>query len=827
MKMPRHSTSIPAERLTTAPYNFIPLSESVMPAKEKAPSWDHFHTGTLSGEICYSMTCLTPVYTKAAVPPRESDEDNPRYRDFFHHGNPMLPVMPGSTVRGLIRSVTSILSFSRVAECKDRRLFFRSFGRGVMADLYTRRMSENIRQAQGPHGVMQGFKSRTTSGFLTADPGKEIWYFTECYELRVPRSKLPFAQSDLYTTARRGDRIKIPNPAYQYRKVWFKAASLEKGWHLHRAKRGPGMYTWRRNVDEIKLEEPANTQGWHMGWLVITGDIQRKGAEFVFVTKPGSKQIRIPDGVIKDAQDTDQISYWQERAWPHDGKFDLPNTSLLPGLPIWVLSENQSIIGIGRTQNFRLRYDHRTSDFIPTQHREKFLDFTERLFGIIRRNSTDEEDQVRGRVRFSDAPCATPNPYLEPASHGHSAEGYRVPMILGGPKPTAFQNYLEQPECREDLLTHYSTQRTGRLRGHKFYWHKNQHGLNGREALPQDAIFKATLEAGSQETVIRPVSPGTRFEGKITFDNLDLAELGALLCAIDLPDGLAHKIGMGKPIGLGSVRLKVESIRLIDREKRYRSWTEATACNSESVTKDSESREAFRKLVVEHYNQKEDPESPLPFDIDLWEMPRVYELACMLSWKQAPEQMKTRYVGLSGDDGLAWRYRKVLPVPQIPAGRPIRPVLKGPRLLASIGELPTGLQIFRLIKPIGNRSWQSILFGSDKTYDVTKVDPSHKCQKDDFVQALVRSVNGQPVISYVKKVAVPDPDQLPGESRVMAEILSIEEGFWTCRLVGGKSVWQLRGNAPQGIDVSVGSKVPARIVRKDGNNHLVFVMESS
>ena len=41
--------------------------------------------------------------------------------------------------------------------------------------------------------------------------------------------------------------------------------------------------------------------------------------------------------------------------------------------------------------------------------------------------------------------------------------------------------------------------------------------------------------------------------------------------AIMLEDGMRHKIGYGKPSGLGSVKIDIEHIQLIDYVKRYTS----------------------------------------------------------------------------------------------------------------------------------------------------------------------------------------------------------------------------------------------------------------
>ncbi len=59
-----------------------------------------------------------------------------------------------------------------------------------------------------------------------------------------------------------------------------------------------------------------------------------------------------------------------------------------------------------------------------------------------------------------------------------------------------------------------------------------------------------------------------KFQGRIRFENLSQAEIGALLFSLDLPGGCYHKLGMGKPLGLGSVKI-TPRLFLSDRKKRY------------------------------------------------------------------------------------------------------------------------------------------------------------------------------------------------------------------------------------------------------------------
>lgn len=56
---------------------------------------------------------------------------------------------------------------------------------------------------------------------------------------------------------------------------------------------------------------------------------------------------------------------------------------------------------------------------------------------------------------------------------------------------------------------------------------------------------------------------------RIDFTNLEEDEFAALLFAIVLEEGIRHKVGYGKPLGLGSVSLQPTYLRLVDYASRY------------------------------------------------------------------------------------------------------------------------------------------------------------------------------------------------------------------------------------------------------------------
>ncbi|MEY4979440.1 MAG: hypothetical protein RLZZ352_1710 [Pseudomonadota bacterium] len=76
-------------------------------------------------------------------------------------------------------------------------------------------------------------------------------------------------------------------------------------------------------------------------------------------------------------------------------------------------------------------------------------------------------------------------------------------------------------------------------------------------------------EGNNRRVRIEPISAGQCFRFQVDFNNLTETEL-AQLCASLMPDpAFEHRLGMGKPLGLGSVKLCMEKMELVDRQKRY------------------------------------------------------------------------------------------------------------------------------------------------------------------------------------------------------------------------------------------------------------------
>jgi len=612
--LPRHVNPTRADRIASAPYNFVPLPETVVTsvhAPEDLPSHDTYVSPAYgdvgsdaayahSGHVDVELTALSPLYVRCGLTHaqyarqetrrRQGQQGEQRQREkkselddldlpfrervknrpeFFYTVDPAQPVIPGSSLRGMLRGVLEIASYGKVSRVTNKHLFFRSVDNTSLGRDYRDRMVGK-----------EQFGNKVEGGFLTRHASvDDVGTITTCRVLRIPRQ----------IAAQLGDG-RLPNLAndtpdwrQQYHQVWVKLPTK-------------GVLLTERDV-WMGQGDPAVPGDWRKGVLVITGASPGKKKEFVFLLPDANvKPIPVPrvrddpdqQDLIERFHDDDQITQWQERAFPVNkpGEGCRERPGLLralpsdPGDPVFFLREEvgkgtePKLTFFGRAQMFRLPYQHTPLDLVPTELRgEDSIDYAEALFGYVRAkkdrsgpsSSARQGTKARayaGRISVGDA-------ILVAGQGDVLAARPIVPPILGTPKPTAFQHYLVQQQSVRDQLTHFDTPRA-RLRGHKRYWHQGQRTLDDI-ALKEEQL-RAVPPASTQHTQVRPVLPDTRFLFRVYFENLSKRELGALCWTLHPhgPEGVeyAHSLGMGKSLGMGGVQLHA-TLHLTNRAKRY------------------------------------------------------------------------------------------------------------------------------------------------------------------------------------------------------------------------------------------------------------------
>lgn len=202
-----------------------------------------------------------------------------------------------------------------------------------------------------------------------------------------------------------------------------------------------------------------------------------------------------------------------------------------------------------------------SKELLPMNRSRETISIAEQMFGFVseqEKGSGDLSLAFKSRVRFSNGICS-----MKPGEEYYLGE--QTLKILASPKPPSPSLYFKRkdgsfiPKEGKEVL---SKEKGDLPQGRKIYLHHKD------AATFKPWISESTLHA-DQKCRVRPVRDGVSFYFHIDFTNLVDEELQLLCYALAPTKTFMHKIGMGKPIGLGSVRIIPEGLFLIDRIKRY------------------------------------------------------------------------------------------------------------------------------------------------------------------------------------------------------------------------------------------------------------------
>lgn len=141
--------------------------------------------------------------------------------------------------------------------------------------------------------------------------------------------------------------------------------------------------------------------------------------------------------------------------------------------------------------------------------------------------------------------------------------------ILAAPKPPSPNMYFKKKVASKKNHIGKRDLKVGshHPQGRKFYLHHRENELKNTNNPPWKTIHEG--KHLKQKVRIRPVDKNKTFWFNVDFENLDDYRLGMLCYGLQPSEKFHHKIGMGKPLGLGSVRIEPMIFSLINRKKRY------------------------------------------------------------------------------------------------------------------------------------------------------------------------------------------------------------------------------------------------------------------
>jgi len=180
------------------------------------------------------------------------------------------------------------------------------------------------------------------------------------------------------------------------------------------------------------------------------------------------------------------------------------------------------------------------------------------LFGTV-----DESDSISSRIRFSDLTIEE--------GEGTAKDFYFTNPVtlpeMSSPKLNNMEFYLKRPEGAMFWTYDYYVDingtihvMDGELNGRKFYWHQHI-----------DDSFNPKQQRIKRNVTIRPLKTNKKFQGKLFFKDISKDELNKLICIINTMEDetvpieekkYGYKIGMGKPLGLGSIASHVDNVKI-------------------------------------------------------------------------------------------------------------------------------------------------------------------------------------------------------------------------------------------------------------------------
>ncbi|PWV46006.1 TIGR03986 family CRISPR-associated RAMP protein [Nocardiopsis sp. L17-MgMaSL7] len=614
----------------TAPYGLVRLAEAPVPATALHPDHDtasllrsHDRTveGTHSGWIDLALTTLTPTFV-GQTPGRGRTRSSAR----LPHGDRSLPLVPGSTLRGLVRNTLRMLTSGESGPVNTPMLFFRAPVRvdAGAADGSPSARARRVMARRHDHYRRRRAGHRTRQGFLYRDSGDGGWYAVEVPAtilepepgralkvtfdvLRKSLRTWDFGVSDFPDPPRDGTYVPTVHEQHGH---------LQHRWVYAVHLRG------RRGIAAVAPDEPEarsylaahdGSGGVIPALLVLTGSAaQERRNAYLFPRPPDPRtgRLPVPESLVELFESAAQITGYQRAAFPDTlgtgddrparppvagaGGGGLPRRGLEP---VWFdLDPSGRVVSFGRSGGYRVAVSDDDpirravpADVLGPQHGDpdrteragRTVDVCRALFG-----DTDvfagEAGALKGRVSFGDA-VGGDGDFDYP-------DGAALRVRLLSPQRGCFANYLVQGSEvsgeRSDVVT-WSHEGRIRLGGYKTYLHRHDSRLGspvryderaqadlGITVLPRGA--RVPPPEDTQRDIV-PLRDGLVLRSRVTFTNLTDAELGALLRALLLDNPVeggdphdpehAHKVGMGKSLGMGSVHLRPE-LHLVDRRAR-------------------------------------------------------------------------------------------------------------------------------------------------------------------------------------------------------------------------------------------------------------------
>ncbi len=595
------------------PYNFVPAPPRCREHPtlgDALPAGHHrYLPGLWSGRISVELTTVTPLL----IPDQQTVDANGHKTFGVRTDGNGAPYLPPTSIKGALRAAYEAVTNSRMGVFDDHAEAF----------AFRTDASESVKLV--PCRIVRGTNGQLGAKLLTGQAamgpdGRPQGHGADClmYAAWLPRYD-QCGKNDPPILDKGQSLRALPYAGKKMLPAHGERVFVETRRRVHRSNRFAFLQVTKIQPAGVGAVCPP---GWDEGWVCVSGpNVMNKHEERVFLLPANAKCVALSDAVIdrwrrlildyrsihakeieKRADQLPQPRSPSDYLGHEPGQtgfsrhvFVTQVEELIPGALCYAAIRTndqgrpqvQTLypVSISRDLYRAAPYELLDQSLQPAKVLSE-LSPADRLFGWVGKGVAG---QYKGQLRIGATRCLDGAAAIEPVG---DAEG--VPLaILGAPKPAQARFYgardRQGTPYRQGTAKAEMYRPEHGLRGRKFYPHqKMQSGAEGywdRSARPPElgsppASRKLYREWRMPDGAAQPrtdqnrsitawVRPGARFSFDLQLTNVSSVELGALLWLLSLDDDCCLRVGCGKPLGFGSVRLRLaegEGLDLCDGE---------------------------------------------------------------------------------------------------------------------------------------------------------------------------------------------------------------------------------------------------------------------
>lgn len=526
-----------------APFNFVPLNEKVV-----SPYWAEHISHDLPFEDGRSGTLEVTLTTHSPLFVRDGRKTEGEVQQFCQTEDGRY-FIPGSSLKGMIRSVMEVMTFSRMKLVNKHRFAYRDFYNN---NLY--KVSEISKSAE--------------TGWLSWDRNTRRYALEECgkpgrVHMRELNKLNP--KKDLYSF------FTLGQPGFgfdankdEHKSAEFKYNQLSNPYPRIKvspkpAGKGGNKHDYRKKfvIEGLADDETINVGQQRVGTLVVTGqpDARKEkgrpsGKVYEFVFWDPKKTIDLgEEPKVVENMEWAYLNQKDEKEQSLDWQYHKKRLYQGHKIPVFYHKNNGEISSMGLSLLYKFAYQNSVVELIEKRQGQPGISLAEAIFGYTEKKENDgkneeKTDALKGRVHIGHAMAREGTVELDEVKK----------EVLASPKASYYPIYVRQ-SMNGNRVNQYLT------------YNDNSASIAGRKRYPvrSGGVIKnqpnsKVVNPDKVTTQFQPIKKGT-FTFSIQYHNLKEVELGALISALTFHghEDAFHSLGMAKPLGYGRIKLKVEN----------------------------------------------------------------------------------------------------------------------------------------------------------------------------------------------------------------------------------------------------------------------------